>query len=213
MRIAISQRVIETAEYPETRDGLSQEWGAFIRMLRPDAILLPVPNDQFSIEQWLTDISPDAVILSGGNDIGNAPERDSTEKKIIEWFLDAERPVLGVCRGLQILNSFYGGGVTRDIREETGEEHAGIHHEIRICDQTFSHAAKKDSLTVNSFHNQGVVENQLAQRLIPFAKTISGVVEGLFSSSEKVLAIQWHPERPSPSTEFDQAIIRQFLFE
>ena len=66
----------------------------------------------------------DALLLSGGNDLGDAPDRDSTELHLLEAARELEIPVLGICRGMQLMASFFGVGV------EELSSHVGTRHQI-----------------------------------------------------------------------------------
>ncbi len=134
-------RVDDVEGYDERRDALDQRWYTFLTAC--GLIALPVPNSIASALAMLECV--DGVLLSGGNDLvhlgGNAFERDATEKVLIDAALFRSMPVLGVCRGMQVLANRYGctlGPV---------DSHVGRRHTVVRSDGTQS--------TVNSFHRDG----------------------------------------------------------
>jgi putative glutamine amidotransferase len=210
MRIAISQRIVENAAYPERRDALDQEWARYLHCVLPAAVLIPAPNALESVQTWIESVSPDALILTGGNDWGSAVDRDRTETELVRWCRARSRPILGVCRGLHVLNALLGGGLCPDLEGRTGRRHVAEDHAVRITGRPFEQWAGS-SLTVNSFHEQGVLEEQLAEGLRAFALADAGVVEGLVHAREPIVAVQWHPERPNPARDFDLRLLADFF--
>lgn len=211
-RIAITQRVVENQNYPDRRDALSQDWSRYFARLFPRAALIPVPNEAHDAAEWLAALEPDAVVLSNGNDWGEAPERDRTETALYREATKRGTPVLGACRGLQAINMIEGGRVVHDVAGTCGENHVAQAHEVRIVEEAFAIIAGARMLAVNSYHNQGVALSGLAEGLRPFATGEGGLVEGLYHAEKAVLAIQWHPERDNAAAAFDDVLIRM-LFE
>jgi N5-(cytidine 5'-diphosphoramidyl)-L-glutamine hydrolase len=210
MRVAITQRVIEHGAYPERRDALAHDWSRWFRRLLPGAALIPVPNDPDALGTLFSSVPFDAAVLSGGNDWGEAPERDETERRLVEACRQTRVPVLGVCRGLQVMNVLLGGTISTAVSGRTGTSHAGTVHEVTIAGAAFTRLSPDAALTVNSFHGHGVTPADLAAEARVFA-TGGGCVEGLYHSSEPLLAIQWHPERPNPGAVFDTTLLRCFF--
>jgi len=211
MRIAITQRIIENQSYPETRDGLAADWGDWIDGAAPGAIMVPVPNRGDRATEWWTEIRPDALILSGGNDWGEAPARDDTERRLLDAARQAGTPVFAVCRGLQAVNACFGGGIVDDVAARTGVAHVAQTHGIDLDKSPVSALAGSPTLIVNSFHDQGVMIDGVAPGFQVFAAAKDGIVEGMFHQSEPIVAIQWHPERTSPSAAFDVALFQALL--
>ena len=150
----------------------------------------------------------DVLVLSNGNDWGDAPERDRTEIALIASFKSNGRPVLGVCRGIQALNAAAGGGIMTDVAAVSGNCHVARDHSVTLCDERFAELAGGKTLTVNSFHGEGVAGNSLAPGFRAFALAEGDIVEGMLHETHAMLGIQWHPERVSPSAAFDEKLIR-----
>ncbi len=154
----------------------------------------------------------DALLLTGGVDVnptryGEArtpdardvqDERDQMESILIERFMSAGKPVLGVCRGIQILNVALGGKLIQHIPELVTEEHRAHGatdslHPIRFIGESALCTAMKGVGEVNSAHHQAVHPDALGRGLRVTAVSPMGVVEAV--EGDDLLAVQWHPER------------------
>lgn len=213
MRIAITQRVVETKEYKDDRDALSQEWPIYLQKEFPGCIVVPVPNVLRSVRSWFNNINPDCLILSNGNDFGTARSRDQTEVKAIRWALEKKIPVVGICRGFQVINNYFGGDVTQAISNETNVLHVAVSHSVNLTHKAFFAINEQDIFVVNSYHNHGVHTRDLSPDLDAFAMAPDNIVEGLFHPALSVLGIQWHPERPGADETFDSALLQKFILE
>ena len=207
-KLAISQRVQEHGAYKERRDCLDQRWYKFADRLDCAPIALPnIPAEKAA--SYLALIEPDAIILSGGNTLlvdrraaeDAAPERDAFETVLLEWSLANNRPVLGICRGMQFINHYFG-GTNCEV-----SEHVGRRHRVFFCGD-MSDTAPMD---VNSFHEWGLRPEQLGEQLAALALAEDGTVEALSHAKHKVAAVMWHPEREQPFREFDLSLTRRFL--
>lgn len=207
-KLAISQRVQALDAYKERRDCLDQRWYKFADRL--DCTPMPLPN--IPVEKaasYLALIEPDAIILSGGNTLlvdrktanDAAPERDAFETVLLEWGLANNKPVLGICRGMQLINHYFGG-----TNCEVGE-HVGRRHRVSFCGD-MSDTAPMD---VNSFHEWGLRPEQLGEQLAALALAEDGTVEAISHATHKVAGVMWHPEREQPFSEFDLSLTRRFL--
>ncbi|MCQ9206944.1 MAG: gamma-glutamyl-gamma-aminobutyrate hydrolase family protein [Omnitrophica bacterium] len=209
MRIGITTRVVRGEGYPEERDAISRDWPEYIGSILPNAILVPLCNEDKKINRIIRHLELDGIILSGGNDWGETTRRDKTEANILKVCLRYRLPLLGVCRGMQVLNILFGGKLEKDIQKVSGKNHAGATHTIDLIKESkFFTQPKKRKLKVNSFHNQGIVAGGLSREFNVFAVTPGGVVEGICHSSRPIIGIQWHPERKNPAAFFDRRLIR-----
>jgi putative glutamine amidotransferase len=160
----------------------------------------------------------DGLLLSGGEDIAPAyyhqepaewlggvdVNRDATEVGLIEEMLARQRPILGICRGHQVLNVALGGTLYQDIAAEFSDalEHAYVPgrpmeanvHSVDIdADSRLAEILGGVSFDVNSAHHQAVREP--AEVLMPVAEAPDGVNEALeMPGSPFCLSVQWHPE-------------------
>lgn len=213
-RIAISQRVVENESYPETRDALALDWARWVAEVLPRAALLPVPNLPESVEAWWGAVAPEALFLSGGNDLGSAPARDDTERRLLACARRAHVPVLAVCRGMHVVNDYFGGRLERDLRTVTPSTHVARDHAVSLAAGSMRKLADNAaSIAVNSFHGQGIVASGVAASLSAFAVAEDGVVEGVVHREEPIVGVQWHPERAGPNAGFDERLTKTLLGE
>lgn len=204
MRIGLTQRVEMTA-HGERRDCLDQQWQALLGQLGYDVVA--VPNRLSAPGEWAGRMGLQGLILTGGNDLADlpgasnpAPERDRTEARLLEWATAAGCPVLGVCRGLQLINVWQGGVLTRV------DGHVACRHALDVrADEVPGLTRAGD---VNSFHAWGVPADGLGEALELLAGDADGRVEALRHRDNPWLGIMWHPEREQPFAEADLQLIR-----
>ena len=158
----------------------------------------------------------DGIVLSGGADIDPDylgeepldcisinPRRDRQELTLVHLAVDRQIPVLGICRGIQVLAAALGGKLYQDIK--TQHDRPCIEHSQTIARGLPSHEVKlvkdsllygffgKETLAVNSFHHQAVKEVPAGFRVTAFAP--DGIIEGMESTAFRpILGVQWHPE-------------------
>jgi putative glutamine amidotransferase len=155
----------------------------------------------------------DGLVLCGGSDLGPSyyhesphetvvvrPERDAAEMLLLRAALDRDLPVLGICRGLQLMAVAYGGRLHQHLPDALGSDRhrpAGEprygEHAVTIEPGTLSHKVLGDGLTVNSFHHQGIasVGGLRATGWCP----ADGLVEVVEDPAKRfVFGVQWHPE-------------------
>ena len=189
-RFGISLRVELIEKYNEKRDTLSQEWTNFLQ--KHAIIPILIPNTLDDVKSYISDLGIDGLILSGGDNIGEFPERDKTEKQILDYAIDKRFPVLGVCRGMQIINEYFAGKVFAN----DNNSHVGKPHQIHIMDQKFSKLLGYDNTQVNSFHNNIITKKSIGEKLQVFALSEhDNTVEGYYHSDLPIIGVMWHPER------------------
>ena len=212
LKIGITTRVSTAPPHGECRDQISVDWQHYLSCTFPHSIIIPIPNHLTAPSEWASALHLDAVILSNGNDCGSCPQRDLTETELVNWAITNKLPLLGVCRGFQFLNLFFGGTLLPDLRTYTNLPHAGATHEITIS-PTFQHLFLQHNydLIVNSYHNMGISQNELSPSLFPFAVTPDHLVEGFYHPTLPVMGIQWHPERSDSFPPFTTKIIQSFI--
>ena len=159
----------------------------------------------------------DAMVFSGGVDVDpriygeedwpetgrHVKERDDIETALARMLIDKDMPVLGICRGLQIVNAALGGSLVQHVPKVYGEEYK---HQQHDGDPTFVHpvSVKPDSrvasifgateFMVDSYHHQSC--RTPAPGLIVTAQAPDGVVEAMEMEGERFFVLlQWHPEK------------------
>lgn len=186
MRVLITQRVDMYPDRSERRDALDQKWGdALARMLGRPPLIYPMPNRSQDIGAILDCWAPALIVLSGGNDLGQAPERDATEAALLEIARSTGIPVLAVCRGMQMVQHHLGG----ELVPISG--HVGCEHVVTAVRPDAGPA----ELHVNSFHSWGVPRNGLARGIEELYGHSDGTVEAARHVDLPWLCVMWHPER------------------
>lgn len=180
-RIAISQNIQRNSKYQQTNDSLDQKLVNWILAL--GAIPVPTPNSlESNLGLWLKSIKPQAIVLSGGNDLGNCPERDALEMKLIEYARFSKLPLLGICRGMQMLVK-EAGGILSEI-----DGHVATRHTLFQKDNTLPLPKN-----VNSYHNWGLI--QCPENYSVLATANDGSIEAICHKNLPWEGWMWHPER------------------
>ena len=202
-------------------DNLSSDYYTFFRSWKQH--LLVIPNIPEEVEYYCSQFPIEGIILSGGNDIhpqrydsaitkwpGASVSRDSTEWKLLEFAVRRKIPVLGICRGMQLINVFFGGKLVKNMSQEMNLEHLpGKDHLVQFVDEKIGGLLGKDA-KVNSFHTQAVTHKTLAAALKVFAVD-DEIIEGLYHPTLPIAGIQWHPERKSPDTQVNRKLMEAFV--
>lgn len=199
MRVALTMRITDAADYHEPRDSISHDW---VSTLEGWGMMpLPVPNAVADAVSYLDALSPDLLILTGGDDPGDTPARDRAEGLMLSHAIDIGLPVLGVCRGMQVINQHCGGTAV------PVDDHVGARHTIAI-DPVWRRFYGAET-TVNSYHRLGVSRSDLGAGLTPTAFDGNDFIEGFRHREKKLAAIMWHPEREHAPAG-DRRLIEQF---
>lgn len=208
-RIGITQRVIKHKSYNEFMDCLDLNWAKLLISL--EILPIPLPLTQASIvsKTWKS-LKLDGIIFSGGNTLAGysdhtdipeniSPERDFFEMALMKEALSTKTEILGVCRGLQLINTFYNGELKR-LSGHAGTRHSLIKEESSIKFQLPSE--------VNSFHDFVIPRKLLGEGLTPLAYDNEGNIEAFYNQEDKVIGIMWHPEREKNFLKSDCDLIK-----
>ena len=147
----------------------------------------------------------DLLILPGGGDMepwrygtNNCgaynldPARDAVELELLSYFVQTEKPVLGICRGLQVINVFFGGTLIQDIPGHSTIDGIDRCHMVRTEDWSLRRLWG-DTMIVNSAHHQAI--DRVGRGLKVIQRAPDGIVEAIRHEKLPVWAVQWHPER------------------
>lgn len=193
-------------------------------------VILPVVDELDSIWDFVKNL--DGIVFTGGSDIdpyyyGEKPDnklgtinpfRNQHEVELCKRVIkDTEIPILGICRGLQLINITCGGSLYQDLESQRD---GGHNHRLSIFPKIYSsHQVTieaesklgkifgKEKIGVNSFHHQAIKD--LGKDLVITMKAEDGLIEAIeMKGSRFVVAVQWHPEA---MIEKDQEYLKLFL--
>ena len=191
-----------------------QRAGGLAIMIPPDPQLEENPDEALDLI--------DGLILAGGNDIDPAaygatrhpetkaivPARDRVELVLVRRAVERDMPVLGICRGFQVLNVAFGGTLLQHLPDEVGHgDHRvnpgtfdGTEHDVRLQPESLAARAAGEELhSTNSHHHQGL--DRIGDGLIVTGRsTLDDLPEAVeMPSMQFVLGVQWHPEADEQS--------------
>ncbi|MCF8257452.1 MAG: gamma-glutamyl-gamma-aminobutyrate hydrolase family protein [Flavobacteriales bacterium] len=203
---------------PKTLCYLENDMARYVT--RPDVIPVLIPDlAKDDIRRLVKQL--DGLVLQGGADLapesyGETPildgrwkgdrHRDAYEMELVKCFLDEGKPVLGICRGFQLMNAYFGGTLYQDIATQRPDSlqhrdavvYDSVNHGVKWVDGSFMQHlyANEASDRVNSVHHQGVKD--LGKGLIVQAHCAEdGMIEAFIHEGfepGKVMGVQWHPE-------------------
>ena len=147
------------------------------------------------------------------------PARDAMERRLLALARAQDKPVLGICRGIQFLNAALGGTLWQDLpvqcpspvdHHQTGAYDKPIHTVRLLPDTPLANLLQREVLPVNSYHHQAV--RTLAPGLAPMAVAPDGIVEAVYEPGRRfVWAVQWHPEFSWKADEASRRIFAAFV--
>ncbi len=205
-KIAVTQRLIAHKDYPEIRETLDIKWSSLLFQIGFLPIVIPYEID---FREYFKNNKIDGILLTGGNDLARisfndlSEKRDRLEKDIIQFGIENKIPVLGVCRGLQIIADFFG----CEIIEV--ENSVGIKHNLQINKKSKYYNYLKNLKKVNSYHNYAV--KNVADSLLISATDVNGIVKGIEHKHHKIFAQMWHSEREQPFNKNELNLIKHFF--
>ena len=179
-----------------------------IRAAGGQPILLSIHSDPRRIVEHL-----DALVLSGGSDVDPRrygrtpgpnssiidPARDEFEFALVDAAWEIGLPILGVCRGHQVVNVARGGTLIADLPTDAGEAHSFFGYprsyrpqQVALESGSVPHSLFGNSIHVNSLHHQAVDTPGSGLRIV--GRALDGVAEAIQAADRPVVGVQWHPE-------------------
>lgn len=206
-----------TPLYDRARDSYWMLPGYFLALEQAGAVpvMLPLTESEKTLQRAVQAL--DGFLMTGGPDVDPAyygeetkpgcgeicPERDAMEMTLLGLLWDADKPVFGICRGLQMINVQRGGTLYQDIPTERPSDvghrmeapyDRTVHTVSILPDSPLYRLFGAETVGVNSSHHQAV--KMLAPGLLPMAVSPDGLIEAIFSPEKRFYwAVQWHPER------------------
>ena len=173
----------------------------------------------------------DGLVLCGGNDIDPAyfgqaingavkidKPRDEAEWKLAEAYVEMKKPILGICRGHQLLNVFFGGTLIQDLPNKahhtSGKDYSTVHGATAAAGSIMAELYGQQEIPVNSYHHQALDKIGRGFRVTMLSD--DGVVEAMEHETLPIFSVQWHPEqmcytKSRPDTVDGAPIFRKFL--
>jgi putative glutamine amidotransferase len=199
----------------KTYNLVSNNYVASVQKAGGVPVLIPITSSREDIEAYAEIL--DGIIFSGGEDVSPmnynenplsqvtmiSEERDCHELRLFEEVYKRSVPILGICRGIQLINVALGGTLYQDIPSQISGSLGhlpietpvhNLYHTVKIEKNTkLFEIFEEETLKVNSFHHQAV--RKLGQDLKVTALSKDGIIEAVEGLSERFLvAVQWHPE-------------------
>lgn len=195
-------------------------------------VMIPLVGEEESLLKYMNII--DGILFTGGVDVsplyyGENPikdigaieqDRDAYEMFLFKEAYDVNMPIMGICRGIQLINVALGGSLYQDINSQI-ESSLGhnpkespmnqVHHMIRIeKNSKLYDIFENETIAVNSFHHQSIKD--LGKGLKVTAHSYDGIIEAVESMERDfVLGVQWHPEALVPKHETSKKLFNEFV--
>jgi|SRR6056297_174002 len=195
-------------------------------------IIIPIDSKKLSVNYYLSKIN--GLLITGGVDINPKyynekphekigkiiDERDSLDFTLLKKAMNKNIPVLGICRGMQLLNIYYRGSLYQDqsLNNNLNLDHyqnnpdpSTLGHSIEVYKKTKLYSiVKNNNFKVNSYHHQFI--KKVGENLRISAKSSDGSIEGIETNdSQFIIGIQWHPERIYENSKESKLIFENFI--
>lgn len=215
---------------------MNQRYYMAVAIVGATPVLVPLLDDEPEALRGVYDLC-DGILIPGGVDVDPAcfnepphpklgrvdPSRDRTEMQLTRWAVEDHKPLLGLCRGLQVINVALGGTLYQDLEAEFtdgikhdyfptfGFERDHLAHEVTLAkDSRLRHLMELDTIQVNSMHHQGI--KTLGRELVASAVAPDGLIEAVESADDHFLVgVQWHPEVFEMSDPHTRHVFRSFI--
>lgn len=232
MKVGIVGNVSYDNTNSSPRCFVSQCYIESIEMANATPFVIPYLENEETVKRAVK--SMDAILITGGVDVnpilfGKEPykklgvvsdERDKLDYNIIKYASEFKKPILGICRGIQVLNTYFGGTLIQDIESETKSniKHSQearfdvVTHKIKTKEGSVIHKLLGDTAYVNSFHHQAI--DKLADIFEVTAEASDGIIEAVESKEKEngfIMAFQFHPELLSKKINAMQNIFNFFI--
>ena len=196
-------------------------------------IMLPLTTDKSELDEAYE--LCDGILFTGGHDVspsvygedikstcGDTCEaRDLMESYLLDKCISDDKPIFGICRGIQFINAYLGGTLYQDLPTEYGSEtehhmsppYDRAAHKIEVLEGTrLSNIIGAGIHSVNSYHHQAIKE--LSPRLEKLAISEDGLIEAIAVKNHRfAIGVQWHPEFSYEDSEESMKLLKAFIKE
>ncbi|GLI54828.1 anthranilate synthase component II [Propionigenium maris DSM 9537] len=215
------------------RDYVNTHYTDSIEMAGAVPLILPITTREETIKSYIDMV--DVLILSGGHDMdpvyyneevlpeGDMPfrDRDAFDMLLIRYAVEKGIPILGICRGMQVLNVYFGGSLYQDLKynknvylKHIQESSPGEHvHKVAIEEDSVLSEIFGEELWVNSYHHQLVKEVGEGLKVTGRASDMAVELIEWRDSSRFIVGVQWHPEMMYSSGSREMGRIFKLLLE
>ena len=201
-KFGITMRVTNAFGYNEPRDTIAMDWSKYMLKAFPDEQFIFIPNLEVDVIDYIKKWGINVLVLSGGDDLGVYSKRDETEYLLLEYALKMKIQVIAICRGLQLVHTYFGGKM-KPGNKEFVIQHRSNMHLIKM---------KNSIRKVNSYHSILIEEESINEGFEIFARCkIDNSVEGI--RNNLILAMMWHPERDKKIAMWNKLLIEDFLHD
>lgn len=191
--------------------GSARRWAPAWWCTRIALRLVGASAKRISVKKHVKPVALDALVIGGGNDISPEhyhgdisapvkadPDRDRLEISWIEYALKHQIPILGICRGAQLINVVLGGTLHQDIRSlrKLTYNRPGLlpTKQVKLIPNSLiADVCATNSLRVNSLHHQAV--DKVGRNLLKTGQDLDGIVQVIEAGNgQQIIGVQWHPE-------------------
>ena len=205
-KILITQRLANNESYYEQREMLDTSWGELFEKIDLLPIVLPY---KYNFKKYFNEFQIDGIILTGGNDLYSlnksslSKKRDTFENLLIEYAIDNDIPIFGICRGMQIIANYFGSTFKRVYGQ------INTKHKLKLNEDSKYYGYLNKLHEVNSFHHYSI--DTLCNELIVSASLKNGLIKAIEHKKYKIFAQMWHSERVKPFNQNEINLIKEFF--
>ena len=206
-KIAITQRLVEQQEYHELRDVLDTRWAVLFKEMGFLPIILPT---LYPVIDYVDELKIDGFILSGGNNLNSVKQnplsrkRDEFEKDSLATAVQRDIPILGICRGMQVIAEYFGAQLKKVAN------HVATTHELIISSEQSAYSRSLLNIkSVNSYHEYALKD--ISDEFIISALSNDGIIEAIEHRKYRIFCQMWHSERENPISQCEMAVIRNIF--
>ncbi len=205
-KILITQRLIENDSYLEIREALDIRYSKLLFEAGFLPIILPYEID---FKTYLNEIDIEGIVFTGGNDLYScntnklSKKRDEFETALLKYAIEKKIPVLGICRGVQLIAEYFGSS----FKEVTNQ--INVRNKLVVNKNSRYNTYLNNLKSVNSFHNFGI--DILGKDLIISASDEVGNIKAIEHKKYKIFGQMWHSERENPFVEKEIDLIKAIL--
>lgn len=212
LKIGLTNRSYKSDDYNYSR--VNKNYVNTLLSLNTCPIIIP-NADYNTLKEIMNDL--DGLIICGGDDVNpcfyneditfSKPfeiEDDKNDLNLIKICLELNKPILGICRGMQIINVYFGGSLYQDILKDNltkvnhnQDKNPGYEYFANFKENTIMNEIYGNRHKINSFHHQAI--KNIGKDLVVSGISDDGVIEAI-ELDKKILAVQWHPEQLTNDT-------------